>query len=59
MMDAVKAGLAEPCGIKGDFNPSDILTKPLDGVKTKMMREDLLGITIMDKNQGDKKPKGY
>ena len=58
MMDATKAGLVEPLGISGDCNPSDILTKALDGVKTKLMREDLLGINLMDKEKGVKKPKG-
>ena len=58
MMDAVKAGLAEPQPISGKVNPSDILTKPLNGEETKVMRQDLLGIKVMDKASGVKKPKG-
>ena len=58
MMDAVKAGLAEPLPINGKVNPSDILTKPLNGEETKVMRQDLLGIKVMDKVSGVRKPKG-
>ena len=57
MMDAVKAGLAEPHPIDGKYNPSDILTKSLNGVDTKLQREDLLGINVMDKMMGLRKPK--
>ena len=57
MMDAIKAGLAEPHSIMGEYNPSDSLTKALNGPKTKMMREDLLGIKLMDKKKGVKFPK--
>ena len=47
----------EPHAISGECNPSDCMTKALNGVKTKAQRDDLLGISLMDKAKGKKLPK--
>ena len=47
----------EPHSINGELNPSDCLTKALDGTKTKVMRDDLLGLKLMDKMKGKTVPK--
>ena len=57
MMDAIKAGLVEPHSIQGELNPNDCLTKALNGTKTKVMREDLLGLKLMDEMNGKTVPK--
>ena len=57
MMGSIKAGLVEPHSIKGELNPSDCLTKALNGIKTKLMRDDMLGLKLMNKMEGKKVPK--
>ena len=57
MMGAIKAGLVEPHPIQGTHNPSDCMTKTLNGTKTKEMRDDLLGLHLMDKIKGKRLPK--
>ena len=52
MMDAIMNGDIEAHGIMGKFNPSDNLTKGLDGPNTTLQRQDMLGIALMDKAKG-------
>ena len=52
MMQAIENGEVEAHGIVGNLNPSDILTKGLDGPSTTIQRQDLLGIKLMDKYKG-------
>ena len=52
MMDAISNGEIEAHGIAGKLNPSDSFTKGLDGPTLKMQREDMLGIKLMDKQDG-------
>ena len=57
MMDSIKAGLVEPHSIQGELNPSDCLTKALNGARTKVMRDDMLGLNLMNKMKGKTVPK--
>ena len=57
MMDSIKAGLVEPHSIQGELNPSDCLTKALNGTRTKVMRDDMLGLNLMNKMKGKTVPK--
>mgnify|MGYP001181986444 FL=1 len=56
MMEAIMNKVAEAHGISGKFNPADMFTKPQDGPSTSMWRRDLLGIELVDKEQGVKMP---
>ena len=51
-MQSIEEGDVEAHGIVGRLNPSDILTKGLDGPTTTIQRQDLLGITLMNKKSG-------
>ena len=52
MMGAIANGEIEAHGIMGKYNPSDALTKGLDGPTTTAQRHDMLGIALMDKAKG-------
>ena len=52
MMGAIANGEIEAHGIMGKYNPSDALTKGLDGPTTTAQRHDMLGIALMDKGNG-------
>ena len=56
MMEAKQEKIAEAHGIMGKYNPADMYTKPQDGPSTTMWRRDLLGIELVDKEQGVKMP---
>ena len=51
MMDSIANGIIEAHGIMGKYNPSDNLTKGLDGSTTTLQRQDMLGIKLMDKHK--------
>ena len=44
-------GTIEAHGIMGKYNPSDNLTKGLDGSTITLQRQDMLGIKLMDKHK--------
>ena len=59
MMDAIANGISEAHGIMGKYNPSDNLTKGLDGSTTTLQRQDMLGIKLMDKYKGVTIPRKF